>query len=209
MKRAWLFPDHAPLDLFSSYESIENGDMIIAIDAGLYFLHQKGFAPHLIIGDFDSLSPSLLQLYPDVPRLTFPSHKDETDTELAVDWCLENSFDEIIICNDLEGRFDHALALLQNMLKAHQMGVSCRIESSTQRVFFLDPHKVLSSLNGATLSLLCWSPKALFGSSTGLAWPLQGLELRQTLSRGISNVICSDECEIELLEGNALAIITK
>ncbi|MDZ4183220.1 MAG: thiamine diphosphokinase, partial [Candidatus Cloacimonadaceae bacterium] len=180
MKRAWLFPDHAPLDLFSGYESIESGDMIIAIDAGLNFIHHKGIAPQLIIGDFDSLNPSLLELYPDVSRLTFSSHKDETDTELAVDWCLENSFDEIIICNDLEGRFDHALALLQNMLKAHQMGVSCRIETSAQRAFFLNSHNVLTSLKGATLSLLCWSPKAVFGFSAGLAWPLQGLELRQT-----------------------------
>ncbi|MDP2173238.1 MAG: thiamine diphosphokinase [Candidatus Cloacimonadaceae bacterium] len=209
MKRAWLFPDHCPGELFSGYDSIDYRDTIIAIDAGLEFLHQKGIMPNLIIGDFDSLSPDLLKAYADVPLQSFPSIKNETDSELALDWCLKNDIREIIICNDLEGRFDHALALIQNMLKAHRCNTSCRIESERQCAFFLASHTSLPSLNGATLSLLSWGEKAIFGFSAGLAYPLNGLELRDTLSRGLSNIITSDECSIKLVSGTVLAIITK
>lgn len=209
MKRAWLFPEHAPETLFSGYGSITQDDTVIAIDAGLNFLHGQDIRPHLIIGDLDSIDRALLETYSTVPTYIFPQAKNETDTELAVDYCLNSGIDEIIICNDLGGRFDHALALVQNMLKAHHAGVACRIESTNQRLFFLERDTLLPRMGGHTLSLISWSPSSVFGSCSGLAYPLDGLCLKDTLSRGISNIITDHECHVELLEGTVLAILTK
>jgi len=210
MRRAYLFTNHAPLNIISGYESICADDTIIAVDKGLETVIQLGLQPDIIIGDLDSLSVELLSQYPKVPLLRHPSEKNETDTELALLWGVEQGFTELIVCNDLAGRFDHALALVQNLLllKVTSPAIQTRIESQNQLLFMLDQQTEFLGKQGSLLSLIALQVNAEFADSKGLKYPLQGLQLSPQLSRGISNEIISPQAEIDLTTGLVLAILT-
>ena len=69
------------------YASMNNGDVFnkdipyIAVDGGLEHLHRQFIKPLCAIGDFDSLGHK--EYLEGLEVLSFPTHKDETDTELA------------------------------------------------------------------------------------------------------------------------------
>lgn len=209
LPRAWVFTNHSPERIFSGYGSILPEDLIVAADAGLNAIHSLGLKPDVLIGDLDSLDAGIVECYQSMPRITHDTRKNETDTELAVEWCLRQGIADITICNDLEGRFDHALGIIQVMYAAHLEAARCRVESAAQRLFFLPPIWRAQDLKGCLLSLLAWTHTAHLESSQGLEYPLDGLVLRQNRSRGISNEIISDQASIRLAEGQVLAVLTK
>ena len=209
--RAFLYTSHSPLDCVSGYAQILPEDHVIAVDGGLDKIDELGLPPRIIIGDMDSVAPELLDKYPNTPRLHFAAEKNETDTELAIAWCLEqNIFHEIIILNDLQGRFDHCLGLIQNLLllKKQSPQVSARIESHHEQLFILDHITHFSGKQGALLSLIALGEMAEIETYSGLKYSLQGLKLYPHLSRGISNEITEDSAEIVIKSGDILAILT-
>jgi len=203
---AWLITNHAPKEISSGYHRI-TGDLI-AVDKGLEKLHVLGLTPLLIIGDFDSIDPDILKLYPDIPRISFETAKNETDTELALNWCIKQGYSRVVICNDMQGRFDHSAAIIQNLIDLHQKAIDCRIDSGQQTIFFLGQETLIPGKKGDLLSLISYSQEARFAASENLQYPLAGLVIHQHQSRGISNVFSSSEAHISLQSGLVLAIHT-
>ena len=207
---AWLFTATSPAEIFGGYASINpNRDLVIAVDSGLERVQALGLKPDLIIGDMDSVEPELLQLYPNTRQLRHPADKNETDTELALLWCLNAKVREIVICNSLEGRFDHSLALVQNLEFLQTQGFPARIESAWQRIWFLSPETTIRACRGCQLSLLAWGGEAKFDDSSGLKYPLDGISLFPQKVRGMSNQVDKEEATIKLASGIILAILTK
>ncbi len=210
VRTAWLITATSPEEIFGTYAAIDRSkDLVIAVDAGLQRVHALGLVPDLIIGDMDSVDEELLNQYSACPQLRHPVAKNETDTELALLWCLEAGVGEIVICNGLEGRFDHSLALLQNLEMLHGKGVPARIASARQKLWFLDPETLLNGCRGCQLSLLAWGSAAELAGSTGLRYPLAGLTLHPRITRGVSNLVESDAAIIKLASGLILAILTE
>ncbi|MDD2228848.1 MAG: thiamine diphosphokinase [Candidatus Cloacimonetes bacterium] len=209
LQRVFLFTNHAPEQIVSGYENIKPTDHIVAVDSGLERIHELGLAPNLIIGDLDSVNPALLEHYSHIPLAKFSPEKNETDTELAIYRCVEMAcYDELIICNDMQGRFDHVLAIVQNLLQHNKMQTMIRIETATQLMYFIAATEEFHNKQGQTLSLIPFSPRVEFASSVGLKYPLDGVLIFQHQSRGISNEIVSNYAHLVKLRGEALAIIT-
>lgn len=207
--RAWLITHHAPLTLALNYKSISSQDLIIAVDGGFERCLELNLKPDILIGDFDSLASPLLDRIPtDCKKITYSSHKNETDTQLAFEYCIQHKIFEVLICNDLSGRFDHALALIQNLLQAHQSGVKATLVSANQLVFILDDNAALNYPVKTIISLISLSEQTEFSASTGLQYPLKDITLYNYQSRGISNLVTEPKQEIQIKSGLALAIIT-
>lgn len=99
---------------------------MIAVDGGIRYLDLEKFQPDLWIGDFDSSrdwlnhlsAPERQQLFSDIPRQNFPVRKDQTDSELAVDYALAYLAQqadpadcwEIFLLAAFGSRYDHLLA---------------------------------------------------------------------------------------------------
>ena len=98
--------------------------------------------------------------------------------------------------------------MIQNLENLHARGVYGRIESASQRVWFLEKDTLIKSRQGCLLSLLAWGAAAEFANSQGLQYPLAGLILKPQKARGISNRIESGEARIRLASGKILAILT-
>jgi thiamine pyrophosphokinase len=207
--KAWLLTPQSPDTIALNYASIAPSDLIIAIDGGLQRCFELKLCPHLVIGDFDSLDPSLLSKIPDgCDILKFPVAKDETDTQLAVQYCLEQGVMEIVICNDLTGRFDHALALVQNLMQAHRNGITATLVSDKQIVSLIDGAVEYNYPVGTLISLLSLSPESVFSNSTGLKYCMDSVSLYNWQSRGISNEVIESRQSITLHSGLVLVIVT-
>ncbi len=213
--RAYIFTNHAPLDIVSHYTNIQKTDHLIAVDKGIKQIDALGLDPYILIGDLDSIEPEMLEKYSHIPFHRHPTEKNETDTELALDWCLQQEcYSEIIICNDLQGRFDHALAIAINLLKIKSPAdekisypVPYRIESENQSVFILPDNIEFNNCYGKLLSLIPLSERVVFAWSQNLKYPLNELIIRDYQSRGISNIITASTAEILKTEGICLAVL--
>ncbi len=103
------------------YAGIDNGFVhdhsidYIAIDKGLEYLLRENIEPAILIGDFDSLSDVSLLLNREYKR--YPVKKDDTDTELAIQYAIEHGYDEIDIYGAIGGRIDHFMAMLSILQK--------------------------------------------------------------------------------------------
>lgn len=207
--RAWLITAHAPGQVYSGFESIASQDIIIAVDGGLELCLEKGLEVDYLCGDLDSVRPELVAQLPPERIWRFNANKNETDTELAILNCIRLGISEMVILNDMGGRVDHALGLIQNLLFAHLQQVSIRLETQDQQIFFLPEFWEARGLQGCLLSLLAHNEEAVFAMSEGLKWDLSKLSLRPGLSRGISNEIISDYVCIHKSLGQVLAVLTK
>ncbi|HOH78749.1 MAG TPA: thiamine diphosphokinase [Candidatus Cloacimonadota bacterium] len=207
--KAWLITPQAPPESWKGYQGISPEDLIIAVDGGLKRCLELAWEPHYLCGDLDSVDEGLIASYPTGQIWRFPREKNETDTELALRKCMELGIRDLLICNDLSGRADHALGLVQNLLLAHKQGLQAKILTGGQELFFLPPLWEITGRKGCLLSLIAWEGEARFEASEGLKWDLSGLALRTELSRGISNEITSETVSIRLASGLALAVLTE
>nr|MDK2851646.1 thiamine pyrophosphokinae [Candidatus Cloacimonadota bacterium] len=203
---AYLITTHSPDDISPGYRKIA-GD-IVAVDGGLQKVHDLGLIPKIIIGDFDSITQDLLQLYADTPKIRFQSAKNETDTELALAWCAQEGYGSVVICNDMQGRFDHSAAIIQNLIDLRGKGIACKIDTGRQSIYFLDHKTRIQGKKGDLLSLIAYSDQIHLIDSENLLYSLKDLVIAQHQSRGISNVLTQDEATINLKSGLALAIHT-
>ena len=88
----------------------------IALDTACYTLKEKGFKISCIIGDFDS-QPFDEKDFSDIKILTYPKRKNETDSELAIHYCLEQGYSSIILWGGISNRLDHTFINLELMKK--------------------------------------------------------------------------------------------
>lgn len=94
---------------------IQEEDLVIGVDRGAWRLAKNHYRMDLAIGDFDSVSASELKKIKTCAQLfeQFPSEKDDTDTELALDWAVTH-FPEATIkmyCWN-GGRIDHLMSIM-------------------------------------------------------------------------------------------------
>src|SRR5690554_6364740 len=82
-------------------------DFVVCCDGGIRHLEDLALTPDLIVGDFDSVDPVLLDQYKKSgARIkTFPAVKDETDTELAAQATIEAGADQVILLGALGNRW--------------------------------------------------------------------------------------------------------
>ena len=121
------------------YASMNNGDVFnkdipyIAVDGGLEHLHRQFIKPLFAIGDFDSLEHK--EYLEGLEVLSFPTHKDETDTELAISEALNRGYDEIDLYGVIGGRIDHFLGVLI-YLRQHP-DIKITLYDDTNRIYLL------------------------------------------------------------------------
>lgn len=173
-------------------------DFIICADGGLLHAERLGVTPDIAIGDFDSAPRP-----ENVRVLEFPSRKDQTDGELAVDYALSRGFDEIILLAMSGTRLDHTLTNIMLLSRSER---ACLINENNE-VRIVRSALELSGCKGRTLSII-----PVFGdlegiTTSGLEYPLNNETLYFGTGRGNSNVVTDDECSITVTRGMGAVII--
>ena len=197
------------LDFFK--QIAEEANIIICCDGGANFADNLGLAPHLIVGDFDSLDLGLKAVYEskDVIFEEYPSDKDATDLELAVGLALKKFPDEIIILGGYGGRVDHFLGNIHTLVMAAKADVKASLVSSTTKAFIIDKFAEIPREDFDYISLVPLEAEVSGVTTTGLKYPLCKDILRIGTTVGISNEFMDIGATVSVENGLILAICTK
>ena len=208
-----------------SFYSSRAWDFVLVCDAGLAFTKEAGIVPDEIVGDYDSVSEEILSYYREqMPERmkTWPSKKDETDTELALleafSWlkavqgtkATHNTTEaEIHIIGGLGGRTDHLLGNLALLLEAEKEGAACFFEDEINRIRLLSPGEIVlkqDSIYGDYFSLIPYLGEVTGLTISGAAYDVEDFVLRPEKSRGVSNRFEKSEVRIRFGSGKLLLI---
>ncbi len=177
---------------------INDGDYIICADGGLRHLESLKITADLAIGDFDSS-----KVRDDIECIIYPRDKDFTDGEIALDYAIDKGFDEIIMIAMTSSRLDHTITNI--LLTARESKIS--IIDDKNEIYSVSDRLIIQDRKGKTLSII-----PIFGNLTGVS--LKGLkyELNNDIlffgsSRGNSNIITDDICEITVKDGIGIVIV--
>ena len=213
MKRAIIIANgrmEKPPDVASI---IQKSDLMIAADGGIHNCQALGLQPNVIIGDLDSMSQEELTACQSAGASVtrYPTHKDETDLELALQFALRDGVSDVTILGALGARWDMSFANV--LLAAHPAfaGLNIRILDGPQELVLLRAGARLQFQNriGDLISLIPLRGDAHGIITNGLEYPLSKETLTFGSPRGVSNVIRQERAEAFLAEGLLLCILEK
>ncbi|MDK3071877.1 thiamine diphosphokinase [Sedimentitalea sp. JM2-8] len=155
-----------PLDLDLA---LERAPVLVAADGGAMHALSAGHMPRAVIGDMDSLDDLARARFP-ADRIFRIAEQDSTDFDKSV---RSIQSPVILAVGFLGGRIDHQLAAF-NTLVRHASRV-CLLIGQEEVIFHLPPALTLDLADGDGFSLFPMRP--VTGSSVGLRWPIDGLDL--------------------------------
>ena len=186
-----------------------DADLLVAADGGALLCSRWDLLPRIVVGDLDSLGAERAEElgHAGVQVVAYPADKDESDTELAVQWALEAGADEVVLVAALGGeRIDHELA---NILLVADPRLAGRIRAVRGDTTLSALHSGGSlRLSGAPGDLVTLLPLGdVSGVTTdGLQYALRGEDLRAGAARGLSNVVEGPDARVSLTEGALIVI---
>lgn len=183
---------------------VEEGDFLIAADAGLSHLEKLHIQPDMVIGDFDSLKR--LPVHPNVMRL--PVVKDDTDMGAAISEGERRGYDTFYLYGGCGGRIDHTFANLQLMARLSKAGKQAVLFGSRQEVRIVrGPAKITypSSAKGI-LSVMAFSDRCTGVSERGFQYSLTDYTMTNDVPLGVSNAFIGQEAVLSVETGLLLVI---
>jgi thiamine pyrophosphokinase len=189
--------------------ALEEGDLelalslaptLVAADGGAERAREAGLRPDAVIGDMDSVRPETLAALPPetVHRI---DEQDSTDFDKA----LRNVDAPLVIAVGFTGmRMDHQLAVFNTMVRRADRAVL--LLGALEVVFVCPPRVELPTGQGDVVSLFPMCP--VTGRSTGLEWPIDGLEFAPGARSGTSNRALGP-CVIEMDNPGMLCLLPR
>lgn len=186
---------------------IQPSDIVICADGAAEFALEQDIIPHVIIGDFDSITKKVRDHFQQTKTnwKQFPREKDFTDAELAIAYAQEQHVDELVILGLLGDRMDHMLSNIFHISEIAQ-NVSCLMIEGTTEIHIVRNRITLHGKKGDEVSLLPLKGDCGRISTHGLYYPLQQEELPFGSTRGISNVFLHEKATIEIGTGTLLVL---
>ena len=196
---------------FTQPPPIKPGDLIIAADGGSRHCLDLGIRPDLVVGDFDSLAEDDLRQLQEagVELARYPTHKDFTDLELALQHARQRGADEVLVLAAMGGRWDQTLANVLLPAGREFADLTVRLIDGNQEISLIRPGQALEipGEKGDTLSLIPLLGDAYGITTQGLEYPLSGETLYFGSTRGISNVMQENRVSITLQTGLLLCVV--
>ena len=187
---------------------IDQATYLIAADGGARHLYQLDLAPHIVIGDGDSLTPEL-KTWLDRESVTFqtyPIDKNETDLELALHYAVQHFDDPIIVLGGMGGRIDQMFANLMLLIHPKLIGPNIIYRTRYQQAQLIYDKTTIWGEKGNIVSLIPLAGHVTVGYTENLKWPLHESVLHLGQTRGISNEMLAEHATIQLHSGFLLCI---
>lgn len=182
-------------------------DYIIACDAGYRAARHFGVRPDLVVGDFDSLQE---RIAPEIPVLTVPARKNDTDTSLGVKKGLERGCRDFLIVGGFGGRLDHTLANMQMLGYLCEHGARGEIRANENRAWAIRDGEIeIPPLSHHHISVFAWGGVCKGVDLQNMAYPLSNYTLEPTFPLGVSNEFLDGPACIRVKSGTLLIIASQ
>ena len=188
-------------------------EYIIAVDSGLKFLYENQVLPTHIVGDFDSVNPTVIAHYKeetDIPIREFNPVKDASDTEIGLRYALELGAEELWLLGATGTRLDHVMANIQILKIAHDAGAKAYIVDNYNRISLNEKEIFLKKQKsfGNYFSIFPFGGIVQDVTIIGAKYPLEHYCLCPYDSRCVSNEIV-DDVKIIFPEGLVVLMETR
>jgi len=192
-------------------DQITGEDYIICADGGAKHAITLGITPHLVVGDLDSIDSGVYEsLQGGITRFEkYPSEKDESDLELALEIALNMYPHEIIIWGALGKRIDHLYANLTLLTLPLSQGIRTKLIDEEHEIFVIDNEIELKGEKGDYLSLFPLSTQVKGITTQALKYPLKDETLAIGPTRGLSNEFTAEVVKVTIEDGLLLVIHVK
>lgn len=177
---------------------IKDDDFIICADGGMRHIGGLGVKPDIAIGDFDSY-----EITDDTEKYVYPTQKDFTDGELAVDYALKNGYTDILLLAMTGKRLDHTMTNIFQLAKNGNITLA----DDDNEIYVLKKKLEIYGKKGCTLSIVPVFSDLSGVVTAGLYYPLKNEKLYFGCGRGNSNIITENVCTISAEDGMGLVFI--
>ncbi|SER62412.1 thiamine diphosphokinase [Salipaludibacillus aurantiacus] len=176
----------------------------IGVDRGVYNLLTFGIMPLMAFGDFDSITGEERQWVQSKLKNIeiYPKEKDETDMEIAINWCLRQNPSQIILLGATGGRLDHLFMNAHLILKGLKVNVPVYLEDRWNKITILDPG--IYTFNKESFkyySMLPFTEEVKGLTLQGFRYPLENKDIEQGSSLCISNELTAETGKVSFKTG--------
>ena len=187
---------------------LEKANFIVAVDGGLKHILNLGYLPDLLLGDLDSVDEMSLNnlINKNTQIIKYPSVKDETDLELAMQYVADMGYQHIILVGALGGRVDQLLANINLLTNPKWQLLNIEIFDGIEEVRLIREYTEINGFAGDTVSLIPISDVVKGVRTDGLIYPLNDEILYRWKTRGISNVMSSSKAQIWIKSGLLICV---
>lgn len=190
------------------FKKIEAEDAYVICCDGAYEWAKNKVKIDETLGDFDSLG----YLPSPPPSKIYPSEKDLTDGEIALERALELKADSVVIYGGGGGREDHFLGNLHLLYKfCTERAAQCALMITNGAHIYACGAGAHSfpCQTGQTVSIVPFGGNAHILNSDGLKYPLKDLTLPMGSTRGISNLTEREEFSLFVERGFVFVILNQ
>lgn len=196
-------------DFLKDFSDSNEYDYMIGVDKGAQYLYNIGLKPNLVVGDFDSIDPQIIDILTHDPRIEvdeFVAEKDETDTHLAIMKAIDIGSTHIDLIGGTGSRMDHTLANIHIMMIPLRKKVNCRVIDKNNIISLMDVNTSFYKNDYKYISLVPLTDQVSGITTKGLKYPLSGYTMKKGISIGVSNEFIEDQAEISIEKGILMVI---
>lgn len=186
-------------------DRIRSHAMVVAVDGGLAHCHRLGIRPDIIVGDLDSINHDILHKYHDVPVRRFPTEKNESDTELAIEAVYTPDVEMITLFAASGGRADHFLSNL-HLIRHYPRKVY--MENEHEVLFAFDGEIEIPCTPGQVISFIHLGNPINGINTQGLKWELQEATFDKYFF-SLSNICLGKVVKASVREGDLICCMQK
>ena len=200
--RAVIVSGGAVADYEFIKKQIKDGDTVICADSGYNHAVRIGIEPSAVVGDFDSIG----SVPHNIVTIRYPSRKDLTDTEIAIEYARGKGFRDFLLLAATGSRVDHTLTNIMLLKGFLELGESAVILDEHNKVMITDSKLCLHEPPGSIISLVPLSD--CYGVTTeSLEYPLRNATMLMGKGLGVSNIMTGGNALVSVQSGLMLVIV--
>jgi thiamine pyrophosphokinase len=193
------------MELLTNLYNFNNEFLIVSVDGALKNCFYLKLVPDIVIGDMDSICENDIKiLKTSKPKALFiksSCEKDESDTQLAMEFLVKNNIKNIILVGALGKRMDHSFANLLNISSEKLEYTEIKIIDESYEFSVLRQSTEITGTIGNTLSIFSLTPETYFIDTDGLKYKLHEEILLFCPIRGLSNIIEKEKVRLDFKDG--------
>lgn len=166
---------------------LKGNPFLVALDGAANRMSRRGLEPQLIVGDGDSILPSVRRKWAD--RFVHVSEQEDNDQTKAVRILLERGFRKLVILGGTGRREDHTIGNVSLLMDYLELGVTALMPTDYGLFVPCQDNMRFVARQGQEISIFRFDAAGL--KAQGLEYPLRDFtELWQgTLNKAVRNEI--------------------
>ncbi|WDV47645.1 thiamine diphosphokinase [Clostridiaceae bacterium M8S5] len=186
----------------------KDADLIICADGGVKHLFKYGIFPDVVVGDLDSIKIENLNILKqrEIEIVKFPTDKDYTDMEIALEYAIKSGAKEIHIGGATGSRMDHSLGNVLLLSSVHDKGIKATIYDNSNEITILKEESGVFDNTHKYISILPVTQDGAIVSTDGMKYEVNQKRYKFASLFGVSNEILKESAKITIHKGVCIVI---